>query len=83
MELIIDVKTPKREEVEEKKTTGVDLQNEQARRFNEEQHRQSWWEAIRSSPKALLWCSYALFTCIMWGYDGLASSVSFPPDPHL
>lgn len=52
-----------------------DEQVRRARVFEAAQHAQSWKEAIRRNPKALLWCAYSLFTCIMWGYDGLASSV--------
>jgi hypothetical protein len=54
---IMETKILGQEDMEEKKASdGNDLENEQARRFNEEQHKQSWREAIRSSPKALLWC---------------------------
>ncbi|KUJ09666.1 general substrate transporter [Mollisia scopiformis] len=52
-----------------------DEQVRRARAFEAAQHAQSWKEAIRRNPKALLWCAYSLFTCIMWGYDGLASSI--------
>jgi hypothetical protein len=94
MSAVMETKSLDQEQVVEKKTSdGIDLHNEQARRFVEAQHGQSWRKALRSSPKALLWCeqsparglrmpligivgSYSLFTCIMWGYDGLASSVS-------
>ncbi|RDW90989.1 hypothetical protein BP5796_02154 [Coleophoma crateriformis] len=35
----------------------------------------AWQDALKSHPRALLWCSYALLTCVMWGYDGLAGSI--------
>ncbi|KIW13987.1 hypothetical protein PV08_06768 [Exophiala spinifera] len=35
----------------------------------------SWWTSLRQNPKAFGWCCYMLFTCIMWGYDGLASAI--------
>lgn len=31
--------------------------------------------SIRQSPMAVAWCCYMLFTCIMWGYDGLAGAI--------
>lgn len=34
-----------------------------------------WRQSIRQNPKAIAWCCYMLFTCIMWGYDGLASAI--------
>lgn len=43
--------------------------------YEASQRGEGWQQAVRSSPKALGWCCYALFTCVMWGYDGLASSV--------
>lgn len=36
----------------------------------------SAFESIRRFPKAIACCSYMLFICIMWGYDGMAGSVS-------
>ncbi|KAL2811271.1 general substrate transporter [Aspergillus granulosus] len=33
------------------------------------------WDSIKNNPKAMASCCYMLFTCIMWGYDGLASAV--------
>lgn len=49
--------------------------SDQAKDFEAAQHVEGWKQAIKSSPKALLWCCYALFTCVMWGYDGLSSSI--------
>ncbi|PMD29436.1 general substrate transporter [Hyaloscypha variabilis F] len=48
---------------------------EQARAFELLSHGEGWWHAVKENPKALMWCSYSLFSCIMWGYDGLASSI--------
>lgn len=53
---MMESKTHNQEESDMKTSSGNDSQNDQARRFNEEQHKQSWREAMRSSPKALLWC---------------------------
>src|ERR1700684_4131466 len=81
--------------LDEKKKQGEDG-TDLARVFSASLHGEDWKHAIRSNPKALLWCqypsvqlketllmdrtgSYSLFSCIMWGYDGLASSVGFPP----
>ncbi|RKF66782.1 General alpha-glucoside permease [Golovinomyces cichoracearum] len=46
-----------------------------ARNFNEAQSKENWKEALKCNPKALMWCCYVLFTCVMWGYDGLASNI--------
>ncbi|KAI1000344.1 hypothetical protein K3495_g7851 [Podosphaera aphanis] len=46
-----------------------------AKIYNAAQQTETWKEAIRNNPKALLWCCYSLFTCVMWGYDGLASNI--------
>lgn len=54
-----------------------DREVRRARAFEAAQHAQTLKEAIWGNRKALGWCSYSLFTCIMWGYDGLASSVCF------
>ncbi|KAL2847399.1 general substrate transporter [Aspergillus pseudodeflectus] len=35
----------------------------------------SKWESIKKYPKAVACCCYMLFTCIMWGYDGLAGAI--------
>jgi hypothetical protein len=35
----------------------------------------SWVASVRQSPAAVGWCCYMLFTCIMWGYDGLAGAI--------
>ncbi|KAL4879542.1 general substrate transporter [Aspergillus karnatakaensis] len=35
----------------------------------------SKWETVKRHPIAMACCCYMLFTCIMWGYDGLASGV--------
>lgn len=51
------------------------VQSDQAQEYNASQHDESWKEAIKSNPNSLAWCCYALFTCIMWGYDGLAGSI--------
>jgi MFS family permease len=32
-------------------------------------------QTIRQNRVALGWCSYMIFTCIMYGYDGLASGI--------
>ena len=32
-------------------------------------------QAARQNLVALGWCSYMIFTCIMYGYDGMASSI--------
>ncbi|KAL2841030.1 general substrate transporter [Aspergillus pseudoustus] len=37
--------------------------------------KESKWESIRNHPKAIACCCYMLFTCIMWGYDGLAAAI--------
>lgn len=63
----------------EESKRGEEEQLRKARVFEAAQHSQSWKEAIRRNPKALGWCAYSLFTCVMWGYDGLASSVSVLP----
>jgi hypothetical protein len=34
-----------------------------------------FWGTVKQSPKAIMWCTYMLFTCIMWGYDGLAAAI--------
>jgi len=34
-----------------------------------------FWGTVRQNPVAMMWCTYMLFTCVMWGYDGLAASV--------
>jgi hypothetical protein len=60
---------------EESKREEEEEQSRKARIFEAAQHSQSWKEAIGRNPKALGWCAYSLFTCVMWGYDGLASSV--------
>ncbi|KHJ30880.1 putative maltose permease [Erysiphe necator] len=53
-----------------------DFKREQlARNFNTAQLNETWKEALRKNPKALMWCAYSLFTCVMWGYDGLASNI--------
>ncbi|KAL4879269.1 hypothetical protein BJY04DRAFT_220388 [Aspergillus karnatakaensis] len=36
---------------------------------------QSFWKSVREAPMAVACCCYMLFTCIMWGYDGLAAAV--------
>ena len=46
-----------------------------AKGYNDSQAQETWVEAIKNNPKALAWCGYALFTCVMWGYDGLASNI--------
>lgn len=46
-----------------------------ARNFNTAQLNETWKEALSRNPKALMWCCYSLFTCVMWGYDGLASNI--------
>ncbi|KPI37682.1 General alpha-glucoside permease [Cyphellophora attinorum] len=33
------------------------------------------FEAFREYPWAVVYCLYPLFTCIMWGYDGLAAAI--------
>ena len=38
-------------------------------------------ESIKRFPKALACCCYMLFICIMWGYDGMAGSVSCVVNP--
>ena len=52
----METKIHNREEIDEKTSSDNDLQNDKGRRFNEEQQKQSWREAMRTSPKALLWC---------------------------
>jgi hypothetical protein len=32
-------------------------------------------QAIKENPVAILSCMYMLFTCIMWGYDGMAGGI--------
>lgn len=66
-------------ESEELKRGEDEEQSRKARAFEAAQHSQTWKEAIRRNPKALGWCAYSLFTCVMWGYDGLASSVCLFP----
>ncbi|KEQ76362.1 general substrate transporter [Aureobasidium namibiae CBS 147.97] len=34
-----------------------------------------FWGTARQNPIAMMWCTYMLFTCIMWGYDGLAAGI--------
>lgn len=34
-----------------------------------------WWTSCKQSPRAVASCLYFLFTCIMWGYDGLAGAI--------
>jgi MFS family permease len=71
-----DVKFKMDVEISDGKDAGLDsVQKDQAREYNAAQHNETWKQAIRSNPKSLLWCCYALFTCIMWGYDGLAGSI--------
>ncbi|PMD50968.1 putative sugar transporter [Hyaloscypha bicolor E] len=53
----------------------ITQEQEQAKVFEMLSHDEGWWHAVKTNPKALLWCSYSLFSCIMWGYDGLASSI--------
>lgn len=52
-----------------------DVRSSRALEFETAQHREGWKGSVKSNPKALAWCCYALFTCVMWGYDGLASSI--------
>ncbi|CAG8958573.1 hypothetical protein HYFRA_00009890 [Hymenoscyphus fraxineus] len=52
-----------------------DIRMNLARSFNAGQHLETWRDAIKGNPKALGWCFFSLFSCIMWGYDGLASSI--------
>lgn len=52
---------PESEEVKR----GDDDQARKARAFEAAQHAQSWKEAIGRNPKALGWCAYSLFTCVM------------------
>jgi hypothetical protein len=34
-----------------------------------------FWATARQNPIAMMWCTYILFTCVMWGYDGLAAGI--------
>ncbi|KAG9230457.1 general substrate transporter [Amylocarpus encephaloides] len=70
----IDVQ--KHEEEVKDGEAGLDARlSAQAQEYLNVQRSQTWKEALRANPKALIWCFYSLFTCIMWGYDGLASSI--------
>jgi len=60
---------------DEKEKKQAEDGTDMARVFSASLHGEDWKHAIKSNPKALLWCSYSLFSCIMWGYDGLASSI--------
>ncbi|KAI9764291.1 MAG: hypothetical protein M1840_008582 [Geoglossum simile] len=40
----------------------------------------SKWRVVRLNPRAIFWSqskpgSFTLFTCILWGYDGLAGNI--------
>jgi MFS family permease len=37
--------------------------------------KQSPLAALKEAPFAIITCCYMLFTCIMWGYDGLAAAI--------
>lgn len=54
---------------------GILLESEIARAYDNNQLSLSWIQAVRANPRAILWCCYALFTCIMYGYDVLAGAI--------
>ncbi|KAI9779162.1 MAG: hypothetical protein M1839_007697 [Geoglossum umbratile] len=35
----------------------------------------SKWETMKQNTRAIFWSTFALFTCILWGYDGLAGNI--------
>ncbi|KAF2000124.1 general substrate transporter [Amniculicola lignicola CBS 123094] len=49
--------------------------SEALKRFEARQHSLTRKESIKENWKALLWCFYMFFTCIMFGFDSLAGGV--------
>ncbi|KAL6690512.1 general substrate transporter [Trichoderma pleuroticola] len=65
-----------------KSEIAEDVHHHEGDSINTHKHQQSRTEekisiqeAAKSNPVALAWCCYMLFTCIMYGYDGLAGSI--------
>ncbi|KAH7037545.1 general substrate transporter [Microdochium trichocladiopsis] len=46
-----------------------------AAQFEAHQHAMTRIEAIKENWRALLWCMYAFYICVTFGYDGLAGSI--------
>ncbi|KAI5200240.1 MFS hexose transporter [Aureobasidium subglaciale] len=62
-------------EKHESKPVATMIENASTHQCERMQHEESVKDAIRNNLGSLAWCCYTLFTCIMWGYDGLAGSV--------
>ncbi|KXJ94169.1 general substrate transporter [Microdochium bolleyi] len=43
--------------------------------YDAHQHAMTRMEAIKENWKSLLWCGYAFYLCITWGFDGLAGGI--------